>query len=139
MIPSPSPPTLWRCASVRVTMFAPSSGCCRPGELVFFSAIDEGVILTITEPRDLASHLASELARLREPAEPAAVLAFDCILRRIESQEKQMTTQVSALLRQNGVIGFSTYGEQIGPMHVNQTMTGIAFYPPGTTIDETDA
>lgn len=109
------------------------------GELVFFSAIDEGVILTITEPRDLASHLASELARLREPAEPAAVLAFDCILRRIESQEKQMTTQVSALLRQNGVIGFSTYGEQIGPMHVNQTMTGIAFYPPGTTIDETDA
>lgn len=105
------------------------------GELVFFSAIDEGVILTITEPRDLASHLASELTRLREPAEPAAVLAFDCILRRIESQEKQMTAQVSALLRQNGVIGFSTYGEQIGPMHVNQTMTGIAFYPPGTTTD----
>lgn len=109
------------------------------GELVFFSAIDEGVILTITEPRDLASHLTCELARLREPAEPAAVLAFDCILRRIESEEKQMMTQVSALLRQNGVIGFSTYGEQIGPMHVNQTMTGIAFYPPGTTIDEAEA
>lgn len=109
------------------------------GELVFFSAIDEGVVLTITEPRDLATHLATELTRLREPAEPAAILAFDCILRRIETQEKQMTTQVSALLRQNGVVGFSTYGEQIGPMHVNQTMTGIAFYPPGTTLEEGDA
>lgn len=105
------------------------------GDLVFFSAIDEGVVLTITEPSDLASHLASELQQLCEPGEPAAILAFDCILRRIETQEKQMTAQVSALLRQHGVVGFSTYGEQIGPMHVNQTMTGIAFYPPGTVID----
>lgn len=105
------------------------------GELVFFSAIDEGVILTITEPRDLAAHLASELDHLCEPGEPAAILAFDCILRRIETQEKQMTAQVSSLLRRHGVVGFSTYGEQIGPMHVNQTMTGIAFYPPGTVLD----
>jgi len=26
------------------------------------------------------------------------------------------------------VTGFSTYGEQIGPLHVNHTMSGIAFY-----------
>ena len=104
------------------------------GELVFFAAIDEGVVLTVTEPRDLAGHLQTELERLAEPALPVAVLAFDCILRRIEAQEKQMSGRVSALLRDHGVIGFSTYGEQIGPMHVNHTMTGYAFYPPGTVL-----
>jgi hypothetical protein len=28
------------------------------------------------------------------------------------------------------VVGFSTYGEQINGLHVNQTMTGVAIYPP---------
>jgi hypothetical protein len=27
-------------------------------------------------------------------------------------------------------VGFSTYGEQVNSMHVNQTMTGVALYPP---------
>jgi hypothetical protein len=108
------------------------------GDLVFYSAIDEGVVLTITEPQDLAAHLETELARLSEPARPATILAFDCILRRIEAQEKQMTGRVSQLLRQHNVVGFSTYGEQTGPMHVNQTLTGLAFYPPGTVLPETE-
>jgi hypothetical protein len=106
------------------------------GELVFYSAIDEGVVLTITEPQDLVAHLETELARLREPSPPAVILAFDCILRRIEAQEKQMTGPVSRLLRAHEVVGFSTYGEQIGPMHVNHTLTGLAFYPPGTILPE---
>lgn len=106
------------------------------GELLFFSAIDEGMVLTIAEPHNLVGHLSAELQALKEPADPVAVLAFDCILRRIEAQEKQMTGRVSELLRQHGVIGFSTYGEQIGPMHINHTMTGFAFYPPGTAVPE---
>ncbi|WP_245422877.1 FIST N-terminal domain-containing protein [Neorhizobium huautlense] len=106
------------------------------GELLFFSAIDEGMVLTIAEPQDLVGHLASELQALKKPGDPVAVLAFDCVLRRVEAQEKQMTGQVSALLREHGVIGFSTYGEQIGPMHINHTMTGLAFYPPGRVVSE---
>ncbi|WP_119259193.1 FIST N-terminal domain-containing protein [Shinella zoogloeoides] len=106
------------------------------GELLFFSAIDEGMVLTIAEPHDLVGHLSAELQTLKGPADPIAVLAFDCILRRIEAQERQMTSRVSELLRQHGVIGFSTYGEQFGPMHINHTMTGLAFYPPGTIVPE---
>ena len=37
---------------------------------------------------------------------------------------------ISEVLSRHSVVGFSTYGEQIGPMHVNQTMTGVAFYAP---------
>lgn len=98
------------------------------GDLVFFSAIDEGLVLTLAEAEDMAAHLARELNAL---GEPAAILACDCILRRIEAQDRQMFGRISDLLQAHRVIGFSTYGEQLGAMHVNQTMTGVAIYPPG--------
>ena len=103
------------------------------GDLIFFSAIDEGVVLTLAEPRDMVDHLAAEMAALSAKGAPVAILACDCILRRMEAQEKQKSGAVSAILRQHRVVGFSTYGEQLNSMHVNQTMTGVAIYPPGGT------
>lgn len=97
------------------------------GDLVFFSAIDEGVVLTLAEPEDMVSHLRRELDNL---GEAEAILACDCILRRMEALEKQKSGAISDLLRQHRVVGFSTYGEQLNSMHVNQTMTGVAIYPP---------
>ncbi len=100
------------------------------GDLVFFSAIDEGLVLTLAEPQDLGAHLARELAALAEGGAPGAILACDCILRRLEAQETQKYGAVSDLLARHGVVGFSTYGEQLNAMHVNQTMTGVAIWPP---------
>lgn len=99
------------------------------GDLVFFSAIDEGLVLTLAEPLDMAAHLDQALRDLAEDGRPA-ILACDCILRRIAAQENQRFGAVSALLKAHGVVGFSTYGEQLNSMHVNQTMTGVAIYPP---------
>jgi hypothetical protein len=45
-----------------------------------------------------------------------------------------MIGAVSELLRRHEVVGFSTYGEQRGPLHVNHTMTGMAIYPPGARL-----
>lgn len=100
------------------------------GDLVFFSAIGEGLVLTLAEAEDMVGHLDRELGRLSQPIAPAAILACDCILRRIEAEEKQMFGSISDILRKHRVVGFSTYGEQLGAMHVNQTMTGVAIYPP---------
>ena len=100
------------------------------GDLIFFSAIDEGVVLTLAEPQDMAAHLSRALADLRGQGAAPAILACDCILRRMEALEKQMTGEISAELSAHGVVGFSTYGEQVNSMHVNQTMTGVALYPP---------
>lgn len=100
------------------------------GDLVFFSAIDEGLVLTLAEPQDMAEHLDQVLTGLSEGGKPAAILACDCILRRIEAMENQRFGAVSSLLKSHGVVGFSTYGEQLNSMHVNQTMTGVAIYPP---------
>ncbi len=100
------------------------------GDLVFFSAIDEGLVLTLAEPQDMAEHLDGALRQLSAEGRPAAILACDCILRRIEAMENQRFGAVSSLLKSHGVVGFSTYGEQLNSMHVNQTMTGVAIYPP---------
>jgi hypothetical protein len=100
------------------------------GDLIFFSAIDEGVVLALADPQDMVAHLAGQMALLAAKGPPVAILACDCILRRMEAQEKQKTGAVSAILRDYGVVGFSTYGEQLNAMHVNQTMTGVAIYPP---------
>ncbi len=100
------------------------------GDLVFFSAIDEGLVLNLAEPRDMAEHLAREMARLAENGPPDVVLACDCILRRIEAERTQSVGALSQILSDNRVVGFSTYGEQFNSMHVNQTLTGVAIYPP---------
>lgn len=106
------------------------------GELVFFSAIDEGMVLRVARPGNMTRHLDEELARLAGNREPLAVLACDCILRRMEAQQGQEISSVSKVLGRYNVTGFSTYGEQFGPLHVNQTMTGVAFFAPRVSAAE---
>lgn len=100
------------------------------GDLVFFSAIDEGLVLTLAEPRDMVEHLREEMARLSEVQAPSVILGCDCMLRRLEARQGQVIGKLSDIMRENRVVGFSTYGEQFNSMHVNQTLTGVAIYPP---------
>ncbi len=100
------------------------------GDLVFFSAIEEGMVLSVATPGDMTAHLEGELSTLSATGAPADILACDCILRRIEAEHLQQGRAVSEVLARHRVVGFSTYGEQIGPIHINHTMTGVALYPP---------
>ena len=100
------------------------------GELMFFGAVAEGMVLTLSDPSDMAAHLGDSLAGLAAQGTPRMVLGFDCIFRRMDAEARQQTRPVSDLLARHRVRGFSTYGEQTGGMHVNQTLTGVAFYDP---------
>nr|WP_249200231.1 FIST N-terminal domain-containing protein [Thetidibacter halocola] len=100
------------------------------GDLVFFSAINEGMVLTLAQHQDISAHLEQALSALEGKGAPDHVLGCDCILRRIEAGQMQKTHEISDILRRHRVIGFSTYGEQFGALHVNQTLTGVAIYPP---------
>ncbi|MEM8555155.1 MAG: FIST N-terminal domain-containing protein [Pseudomonadota bacterium] len=102
------------------------------GKLVFFSAIDEGVVLSLAEALPIVDHLENALNDLARPSQPSHILAFDCILRRIEAEQRQSAGQMSNILARHNVIGFNTFGEQYHGTHVNQTMTGAAIYPPDT-------
>lgn len=100
--------------------------------LRFYSAIDEGLVLTLARAEDIVEHLDGALSALSAGGCPDLVLAFDCVLRRLEVEKKQARGRMSGVLRRHGLHGFNTYGEQYGAMHVNQTLTGVAIYPaPG--------
>jgi hypothetical protein len=100
------------------------------GALIFFSAIDEGIVLTLAKVGDMAAHLDGALAEMTQAGPLDTILACDCILRRIEASQTQATRRISETLRRHRVVGFNTYGEQVGAKHVNQTMTGVAIYAP---------
>ncbi|MGB1257190.1 MAG: FIST N-terminal domain-containing protein [Thiolinea sp.] len=98
--------------------------------LRFFSSIDEGMVLTVAKASNIGDHLESVLEDLNQPETPDLIFVCDCILRRLEAEQNNEFDRMSALLSQHRVYGFSTYGEQHNMLHVNQTLTGIAIYPP---------
>ena len=127
------------------------------GSLSFFCAIDDGVVLSIAQPKSMvestrAAFQASSRDRCRAARSAPAtsistacrmsaafqdvedrlggidmILGFDCVLRRLDARNRQVFRDISELYRTNRVVGFGTYGEQYRSMHLNQTFTGIAF------------
>ena len=95
--------------------------------LTFFCAIDEGIVLTVAEGVDPVTSFEALMARLEGDVGPLdLVLGCDCILRRLELEQRQLKHTISDLLARNNVVGFCAYGEQYNGMHVNQTFTGVA-------------
>jgi len=97
------------------------------GDLKFFCAIDRGVVLTIGRGDSALESLNRDLLKIKkEIGEPAIILGCDCILRRLEMEAHGIDDSVGKLLAKSKIAGFSTYGEQINSVHVNQTFTGVA-------------
>lgn len=98
------------------------------GSLTFYCAIDEGLVLRVAHGKGLVENLSSTFESLRAELGPLqGVLACDCILRNLEVTQEHQKASVADIFRENNAVGFSTYGEQFGGVHVNQTLTGIAF------------
>ncbi len=98
------------------------------GSLTFYCAIEEGLVFRVARGNDLVANLNQTFESLRsEVGPPQAVLACDCFLRHVEITQDGLTEVVGDLFQRHKVVGFNTYGEQFGGVHVNQTLTGIAF------------
>lgn len=94
--------------------------------LTFFCAIDEGVVLTLARHEDMIASLERFFRDLRrEMGPPQLVIGFDCVLRAVEAETRQVKQLAGRIMADNNVIGFSTYGEQFASMHVNHTFTGV--------------
>ncbi|MBN2126165.1 MAG: FIST C-terminal domain-containing protein [Deltaproteobacteria bacterium] len=101
------------------------------GSLSFFCAIDNGLVLTVADGIGLAENLQNQLLEIRRHIpNPKLMLGCDCILRRLEIQEKGLINDVCEAIKDSNLIGFSTYGEQFNAIHVNQTLTGVAIGDP---------
>lgn len=98
------------------------------GSLTFYCAIEEGLVLRVARALDLVDNLQATFGDLRDSfGEPQLVLAWDCILRHLEMMQRGTRDTAAEVLKANHAVGFSTYGEQYGGVHVNQTLTGIVF------------
>lgn len=105
------------------------------GSLTFYCAIDTGVVLTIGEPvdrltwmRDLFQSVSRKVGTIDH------IIGFDCVLNRLDAEDRQILREVSELYVENKVLGFSTYGEQFLAAHMNQTFSGLAI---GRAVEET--
>jgi hypothetical protein len=97
------------------------------GSLRFFCAIDEGMVLTVARERDPIEATRERLEEITaELGEVSLFIGFECLLRRLDVEQHQLSREMSELYRRKKVIGFQTYGEQYRSMHVNQTLTGVA-------------
>lgn len=97
------------------------------GSLTFFCAIEEGLVLRVAHGEGLVAKLKDTLALLEQAlGTPQLVLACDCILRRLEIGAAGLNGTVGDLFKASQTVGFATYGEQFGGVHINQTLTGIA-------------
>jgi hypothetical protein len=95
--------------------------------LTLHCAIDTGRVVTVGTSVDPMRSLEQAYAGLTSVIpDPIAILACDCILRRLEFEHLGLDARIGAYMAQRRFFGFSTYGEQFNGLHVNQTLTGIA-------------
>ncbi|MGB3246592.1 MAG: FIST N-terminal domain-containing protein [Sulfitobacter sp.] len=101
------------------------------GSLSFLGAIDDGLIMTLGRGQEIIETLRGTLdISDGQGRQPDFILGFDCVLRRLEFEQKQLGGDVSRVLSDARVYGFNTFGEQHQGVHMNQTLVGIAFFGP---------
>lgn len=98
------------------------------GSLGLFASVEVGEVLRIGRSTGMVERLAGQFASLSQEVEGiSGVLAFDCVLRRLEFEEHALSGEVGRILAHHRAAGCSTYGEQFNGMHMNQTLVGVAF------------
>lgn len=98
------------------------------GSLSFYCAIDEGLVFTLARLKDMLLSTQQKLEEVDMSLDGIDIaLGFECVLRRLDAENRQVMRQMEDLYKRYGVVGFHTYGEQLNAMHLNQTLTGIAF------------
>jgi hypothetical protein len=98
------------------------------GSLTFYCAIEDGLVLRVARGTDMLGKLKETIHQLQdELGAPQAILVCDCILRNLEAARTGVKGEIANVFLHNNAVGFSTYGEQFAGVHVNQTLTGVAF------------
>jgi hypothetical protein len=96
------------------------------GSLYLLCAVEEGSELTLGMRGDGVLAAAAAFDAVRDQvARPSFVIGFDCVLRRLDIEARGVAHELEALVPYKDIIGFSSYGEQIGGVHANQTFTGV--------------
>jgi hypothetical protein len=95
--------------------------------LQFASAVEDGHVLRLMRPGDLIGTTRRDLAAAAERVggRIEALLAFSCIGRHWQAGAEGLAGELATAYAAHPTIGFQSYGEQIGMLLVNHTLTGL--------------
>jgi hypothetical protein len=94
--------------------------------LTFYCAIDVGIVLTAVEMDHIFNSLNNKLEDITQRfGKSELVLACECVFRRIEIEQKELTEQAKSFYEKYNIAGFNSYGEHINGIHLNQTFAGV--------------
>ncbi len=97
------------------------------GALALRGAVEEGEVLRVMRGQHLVERTRSGLESATEGLDAQGLLLFNCGGRLLEAEAHQQLRELGEAMAPVPSAGFSTYGEQYGPLLVNHTLTGIAF------------
>ena len=101
--------------------------------LTFHCAIDNGLVLIFARRESLVENAKSLFSKVeKEIGEVENCILFECLFRKLETKglpEKERN-ELAEIYKKHRAVGFHTYGEQYGGLHINQTLTGVAFGKP---------
>jgi hypothetical protein len=91
-------------------------------------AVEPGPVLRLMRPGDLIAQTRQDLAGVAERVggELSALLAFSCIGRHWAAAARGIEQPLADTYALYPTIGFQSFGEQIGMLLVNHTLTGLA-------------
>ncbi len=97
------------------------------GAMAFYCSVKEGMELSLLEVTNIIEDTRNAIAQAKnESGRIIGIMNFNCIMRKLELEQKNLIQQYQDLFASESTIGFSTYGEQyIG--HINQTATMLVF------------
>jgi hypothetical protein len=100
--------------------------------LQFACAIEVGTVLRLMRAGDLVGTTERALATAANEVggRPSAMIAFSCLGRHREALTRGLTAPLAALYDRAAVTGFHSFGEQVGALLVNHTLTGLVLGAP---------
>jgi len=101
----------------------------KDGSLVFYCAIEEGMVLNLCEHQDMLDEFDKAMKKLVQNTGKVRLLfVCNCILRDVEARGANLTQLLVTKANKvaDNIIGFDTYGEQWQGLHINQTMVALA-------------
>ncbi|GHV06195.1 hypothetical protein AGMMS50229_10550 [Campylobacterota bacterium] len=98
------------------------------GSITFLCALDRGLVMTLGRTKAIIENLKNELAHIKATIPNLAfIFGSDCGLRRVEVSDLGLQQEAKEAISGYPFIGFSTYGEQLGGIHMNHTLIALAF------------
>lgn len=98
------------------------------GSLTLFCAIDKGVVLRVGRRTGLIQNRRAIFESIRqELGSIGFILGFECVMNKLEYMNSNDMDEIDRLYAEFNLSGFTTYGEQFRGLHMNHTLTGIAF------------